>query len=307
MDVTFSETEMFFISDQTHGSLQGELNSKDEDYSWFDVPHERDSGHGPSGTGETETEDLGVISNPLDRALPNSHDTTSQSPVDLDRETPDREITHAVSNSRPTPFMDSVEGNGSVSDIETVQTENNPHSLPLVHAHVPVDIQEVHSHTPYIVENSYILPPRQNRGKPPDKFSPEGKVRYAIAHYVSTHRLSPKYQAMVNQMAGIKIPTKVEEALRDPRWVEAMGAEMENLQRNGTWNVVSLPQGKRPVGCKWVFTINHKADGSIDRYKAILVAKGYIQTFGVDYQETFAPVAKMNTIRVLLSLAANLD
>ena len=71
---------------------------------------------------------------------------------------------------------------------------------------------------------------------------------------------------------------------------------METLQRNGTWNVVSLPQGKRLVGCKWVFTIKHKADGSIDIYKARLVAKVYTQTFGVDYQETFAPVAKMNTI-----------
>ena len=112
---------------------------------------------------------------------------------------------------------------------------------------------------------------------------------------------------MVNQMVGIKIPTKVEDALQDPHWVEAMVVEMEALQRNGTWNVVSLPQGKRPVGCKWVFTIKHKADGSIDRYKARLVAKGYTQTFGVDYQETFAPVAKMNTTRVLLSLAANMD
>ncbi|KAM2020888.1 hypothetical protein ACFX16_042974 [Malus domestica] len=108
-------------------------------------------------------------------------------------------------------------------------------------------------------------------------------------------------------MDAIKIPTKVEEALRDPRWKEAMKVEMKALQKNETWSVESLPQGKRPVGCKWVFTIKHKADGTIDRYKARLVAKGYTQTFGVDYQETFALVAKMNTIRVLLSLAANFD
>ncbi|VVA28366.1 PREDICTED: Retrovirus-related Pol poly from transposon, partial [Prunus dulcis] len=149
----------------------------------------------------------------------------------------------------------------------------------------------------------------QNRGKPPNRYSPDiGKTsKYPIANHVSTEKLSEPLKAFVHQLSAIHIPTKVSEALKDPKWVQAIKEEMKALEKNQTWTLETIPREKKTIGCRWVFTIKHNADGSIERYKARLVAKGYTQTYGIDYEETFAPVAKLNTVRVLLSLAANLD
>jgi len=106
---------------------------------------------------------------------------------------------------------------------------------------------------------------------------------------------------------GTIFTSTVSEALSNRKWKQAMDVEIEVLNKNNTWELVTLLTGKKPVGCKWVYTIKYRADGTIERYKARLVAKGFTQTYGLDYLETFAPIAKMNTVRVILSLATNHD
>ena len=128
-----------------------------------------------------------------------------------------------------------------------------------------------------------------------------------MSNYVSNHRLSESNKSFVNQLSTITIPNSVQEALADPMWKAAMNEDMKSLQKNKTWELVECPPGKKPVGCRWIYTVKYKVDGSIERFKTRLVAKGYTQTYGIDYIETFAPVAKINTVRVLLSLVANLD
>lgn len=90
------------------------------------------------------------------------------------------------------------------------------------------------------------------------------------------------------------IPESIEEALFVPEWKTTV------LEQNNTWSLVELPQEKGTVGCKWLFTVKYKVGDSVERHKSRLVAKTFTQTYGIDYTETFTPVAKLNTIQILL-------
>jgi len=81
-----------------------------------------------------------------------------------------------------------------------------------------------------------------------------------------------------------------------------MNYKLKAPKKNGTWVMIEQPAGKKLVGCKWIYIVKCRSDGSVDMLKAKLVAKGYTQFYGIDYQETFGSLAKLNSIRILLSL-----
>ena len=99
-------------------------------------------------------------------------------------------------------------------------------------------------------------------------------------------------------------PRSFAEAMKDERWGVAVDCEIESLEAANTWRLEHLPPGKKALGCKWIFTIKYKSDGTIERYKARLVVLGNHQEEGIDYAETFAPVARMTTVRLFLDIAA---
>lgn len=118
---------------------------------------------------------------------------------------------------------------------------------------------------------------------------------------------NPKYANAAILEDSVQEPQTYEEASQEPAWQKAMEEEITALEQSQTWDLVPRPKDIKPISCKWVYKIKCRSDGSIERYKARLVARGFSQQYGLDYDETFSPVAKITTVRVLLALAASKD
>jgi hypothetical protein len=107
------------------------------------------------------------------------------------------------------------------------------------------------------------------------------------------------------QLSETLDPETFAEASGRPDWDTTMNEEYCSLMENDTWDLVPLPKERKLVRCKWVYGTKYASDGSVERHKARLVAKGFSQVEGIDYNETFAPVAKMSSIRLVLSLSTS--
>ena len=135
--------------------------------------------------------------------------------------------------------------------------------------------------------------PERRRG-PPVRFGIDEYADLAVTEHFA-------YRAYVTDEPGT-----IQEALATDeatQWKAAADDEYQSLLDNDTWDLVKLPRGRKAIGCKWVFKVKHDGDGEVERFKGRLVAKGYSQKYGIDYDETFSPVVRFSSIRTLLALA----
>ena len=100
---------------------------------------------------------------------------------------------------------------------------------------------------------------------------------------------------------------QVKQSSNSEKWIDAMNDELKSMKDNDVWDLVELPEGTKPIGCKWIFKTKRDSKGNVERYKARLVAKGFTQREGIDYKETFSPVSSKDSFRTLMALVTHFD
>ena len=145
-------------------------------------------------------------------------------------------------------------------------------------------------------------PPILDPVAPPFPESPVGPE----LHHSTRISITPPYLTNYHYsfaLATLYEPHTYSETHSNPLWQQAMNEELDALHKNHTWDMIGLPLGQSLVGRQWVYKIKTKADGFVERYKARLVAKGFTQKYSIDYEETFAPVACLTSVRCLIVVA----
>ncbi|GJZ42062.1 retrotransposon protein, putative, ty1-copia subclass [Tanacetum coccineum] len=178
------------------------------------------------------------------------------------------------------------EASGSLEDLEIIQEEDTHPSIDtsLHHEEDDLEIDE---------PQSDIIPIRRST-----------RTRHA------PDRMCLYIDAEEHELGDLGEPANYKAALLDPesdKWLNAMNVEMQSMKDNEVWDLVDLPPNGKTVGSKWLFKKKTDMDGAVHTYKARLVAKGYTQTPGIDYEETFSPVADIRAIRILIAIAAYYD
>ena len=165
---------------------------------------------------------------------------------------------------------------------------------------------EVTNQPPLSISPDMNPPAQQNTGRTHGMTTRSRNNIFKPKHQSDDFVRYPLPKALLTSVASTDIePTCYSEAIKSSQWRSAMNTEFDALLRNNTWSLVPPPPTANIVGCRWIYKVKKKADGSIERFKARLVAKGFHQQEGIDFTETFSPVVKHATIRTVLSLTVS--
>ncbi|GKC56890.1 ribonuclease H-like domain-containing protein [Tanacetum coccineum] len=227
----------------------------------------------------------------------------SQSPYDEGRVT--SVVEGSPSFSETDTESSQLSENGTATQVEdTSLSEGNLSETKTGSSSVPT-----HNLTFESIDRVQSEPRRSGRvSKLPAKLNDyviDSKLKYGLEKHVSYAKLNFVNYCFATTLNKSVDPTNYYEAATDPRWVEAMNDEIDALYRNHTWTIVDLPKGRKAIGNKWIYKIKCKASWEIERYKARVVAKGFNQKEGFDYDETFRLVVKMVTVRCLIVVAVS--
>lgn len=184
----------------------------------------------------------------------------------------------------------------SVAEDREFRGENGDDSSHFMENSSPQSVQSESAETP----RTQTLVPRLNYEDYDDSTEPR-RVRKLSEIYEETEEMQLDEELY---LMGIEEPMNFTQAAKNRNWKMAMEKEIQSIEENKTWKLTELPRGQKVIGVKWIFKLKKDAEGNVVKHKARLVAKGYVQEHGVDFNEIFAPVTRLETVRLLLALAA---
>ncbi|KAL4282801.1 hypothetical protein GQ457_16G019510 [Hibiscus cannabinus] len=205
--------------------------------------------------------------------------------------------------------------------VPTKGAEKTPYELwagpkpVLKHFHIwvpiPIIIQEVNPKPQQ--DNVEQLPPIQDEEPQEQTQQPPEQVPLRRSTRERRNAISDDYIVFLQEnQEGMMEDDPINfhqamQSINSQNWIDAMQEEYNSMQDNKVWELVSLPEGAKPIGCKWIFKTKRDANGNVERYKARLVAKGYTQKEGIDFLETFSPISSKDSFRTIMALVAHFD
>ena len=218
-----------------------------------------------------------------------------------------------IVETRHAEFLENANNSGSGS-FRRIELQEARDETPIIHVPIPINV-------PLDTSNDHLIaqdhPNNVEENEPNPEINVEPQETQQLLRRSQRHRQPTNfddYYTYLNEadfdLGKCNDPESYEDAIncdQSAHWREAMNDELNSMSKNNVWELAELPKGAKPVGCKWVFKTKLDPNGNVERYKARLVAKGYTQKEGIDYKETFSPVSRKDSLRIVMALVAHFD